>query len=338
MNCPKCSKTFTNKSNLNQHFRRKIPCNNVIKCYRCLKVFKTNQELKTHMKRKTLCKIIEINIEDNIELKKIEIQNAHAVTMMNIELEKIKLQHACDLEKIQLQTKKELDIIKEKGVERSKTIDKLTEKHNLSPIIIQHTVTNNINTVNQITIELGREHLKNNKLSIEEINKNLIDAGLTNINKKTLKDISKSSSDVREAHNTIFQNYLNCASYPQFRSIFYASGIDKFFAIKYNGIGVKHISVVKCEEIKEILQYGWKAIQDQASKYNSDSEYRGNEDSEEMYDYYKAYDDNDKLLDLYKNHIPENELENTCKFLFDNKNKIQHHTFRITDYRIPILR
>ena len=55
--CTKCSKTFSNRGNLNQHLNRKNPCdkNRTYRCKKCSHVFNSKTDLERHKNRKTSC-------------------------------------------------------------------------------------------------------------------------------------------------------------------------------------------------------------------------------------------------------------------------------------------
>ena len=64
-NCYKCSKKFTRKSSLDNHLKRKTPCNiyKLFLCNSCDKYFSTQSNLTKHVKNN--CKNINIKSQIN---------------------------------------------------------------------------------------------------------------------------------------------------------------------------------------------------------------------------------------------------------------------------------
>lgn len=71
--CEKCNKKFSTKSNLNQHLKRKYPCNveTIFKCERCQKVFDYKHHYVRHTSRKFPCEEKE---PEEVILAKINLQ------------------------------------------------------------------------------------------------------------------------------------------------------------------------------------------------------------------------------------------------------------------------
>ncbi len=71
--CNKCDKEFTTKSNLNQHFKKKIPCDKEKEkpqCDICLQYFYDERSLKNHKNKKKKCKpAVERLTEENNQLR-----------------------------------------------------------------------------------------------------------------------------------------------------------------------------------------------------------------------------------------------------------------------------
>jgi len=67
--CKKCGKKFKTYRYLDQHKRRKIPCDRVLKCDKCDKVFDSSSHLQQHLNRKTPCvpEEIPVILESNPE-------------------------------------------------------------------------------------------------------------------------------------------------------------------------------------------------------------------------------------------------------------------------------
>lgn len=57
--CKKCGTKFGTIQNLENHTKKKIPCDRVLKCEKCNKIFKHKGHLNTHMNRKTPCEPIQ---------------------------------------------------------------------------------------------------------------------------------------------------------------------------------------------------------------------------------------------------------------------------------------
>lgn len=58
LTCEKCKKIFGTIQNLEQHTRKRIPCDRVLKCGKCNKEFKHTGNLRRHHRRKTPCDLI----------------------------------------------------------------------------------------------------------------------------------------------------------------------------------------------------------------------------------------------------------------------------------------
>ncbi len=71
--CNKCDKEFTTKSNLNQHFKKKIPCDKEKEkpqCDICLQYFYDERSLKYHKNKKKKCKpAVERLTKENNQLR-----------------------------------------------------------------------------------------------------------------------------------------------------------------------------------------------------------------------------------------------------------------------------
>lgn len=69
--CNKCNKGFVEDRYLQQHLKRKTPCNKEHICSKCNKVFESGKLLLRHLNRKTPCALEEIPVitNDNIENK-----------------------------------------------------------------------------------------------------------------------------------------------------------------------------------------------------------------------------------------------------------------------------
>jgi hypothetical protein len=56
--CEKCDRTFSNIQNLENHWKKKIPCDRELKCEKCDKEFKHISNLQRHQNRKNPCEPI----------------------------------------------------------------------------------------------------------------------------------------------------------------------------------------------------------------------------------------------------------------------------------------
>ena len=53
--CNKCRREFKARHHLDNHLRRKTPCDKIFKCFKCHKIFSNGSELKRHQNRVTSC-------------------------------------------------------------------------------------------------------------------------------------------------------------------------------------------------------------------------------------------------------------------------------------------
>jgi hypothetical protein len=97
--CEKCKKKFPSKTSLNQHHKRKTPCEkpNGFSCNRCLKVFPAKSKLEKHTLRKKPCVIIGEKQEIMYPERELEVYKEKK----KIDMEYRMLEHKLELQLIQ---------------------------------------------------------------------------------------------------------------------------------------------------------------------------------------------------------------------------------------------
>lgn len=73
--CSKCETIFKTKQNLQLHMHKKYPCNQGLTCERCGYITTTRFNLVRHLNRKNKCRVIDVNIDNDMLKLRLELAN-----------------------------------------------------------------------------------------------------------------------------------------------------------------------------------------------------------------------------------------------------------------------
>lgn len=196
--CVKCGKEFSTKSNLNQHLKRKIPCDKTtnLDCKKCNKVFFSEFNLKRHLNRKTPCIPKNKEIDDKIKIIEAEVKKEITI--------------------LEAKAKFSLEIEKEKTKRKELSSKSNTTSNN---VINSNNITTNTSTINNIIINNFRDNTQNareilGKLSLDDF-RYLVDSNM----------------GVKGTIENIFRHFYNNPNFPENRAISIPDISKKEFSI-----------------------------------------------------------------------------------------------------------
>jgi hypothetical protein len=194
LQCAKCLKKFTTKSNFTRHQKRKTPCVKIgeFKCEKCLKIFSFDRNLQRHKNRKFPCqKIIPLEGSIAIEIEKEKTKRLELKFNKSIELENIKKENRIEINK--------------------------------SKQMITNNITNNIQ-INAPTINVN---VYNHETTLKHIDDNILDE--YNIHK--FLRLTKDLTDTKEYIIKILALTYNNDNFPDFKNLCYFPPQNKFYII-----------------------------------------------------------------------------------------------------------